>query len=95
MLTLATQDQAERRETTSRAIGGPVVGGPDPINSDTENVSQEDDRGEDTGYRLVCKDVHQSSVGSKKWVGEVHSEPHPKQKSCMKPHTIHHKVAII
>ncbi len=30
--------------------------------------------------------------------GEVHSEPHPphpKQKSCMKPHTIHHKVAII
>ncbi len=24
MLTLATQDQAERRETTSRAIGGPV-----------------------------------------------------------------------
>ncbi len=27
--------------------------------------------------------------------GEVHSEPHPpppKQKSCMKPHTIHHKV---
>ncbi len=29
--------------------------------------------------------------------GQVHSEPHPppKQKSCMKPHTIHHKVAII
>ncbi len=26
MLTLATQDQAERRETTSRAIGGPVSG---------------------------------------------------------------------
>ncbi len=47
MLTLATQDQAERRETTSRAIGGPVirVGGPDPVNSDTENGSQEDDRG--------------------------------------------------
>ncbi len=44
MLTLATQDQAERRETTSRAIGGPVrVGGPDPVNSDTENGSQEDD----------------------------------------------------
>ncbi len=38
MLTLATQDQAERRETTSRAIGGPGrpcirVGGPDPVNS--------------------------------------------------------------
>ncbi len=26
MLTLATQDQGERRETTSRAIGGPVSG---------------------------------------------------------------------
>ncbi len=26
MLTLATQDQAERRETTSRAIEGPVSG---------------------------------------------------------------------
>ncbi len=26
ILTLATQDQAERRETTSRAIGGPVSG---------------------------------------------------------------------
>ncbi len=26
MLTLATQDQAERRETTSRAIGGPISG---------------------------------------------------------------------
>ncbi len=26
MLTLASQDQAERRETTSRAIGGPVSG---------------------------------------------------------------------
>ncbi len=47
-------------------------------------------------YRLLCKDVHQSSVGSKNGCGEVHSEPHPpKQKSCMKPHTIHHKVAII
>ncbi len=45
MLTLATQDQAERRETTSRAIGGPVSGLVDPVNSDTENGSQEDDRG--------------------------------------------------
>ncbi len=26
ILTLATQDQAEKRETTSRAIGGPVSG---------------------------------------------------------------------
>ncbi len=26
MLTLATQDQAEKRETTSTAIGGPVSG---------------------------------------------------------------------
>ena len=26
ILTLATEDQAERRETTSRAIGGPVSG---------------------------------------------------------------------
>ncbi len=26
MLTLATQDQAERRETTCKAIGGPVSG---------------------------------------------------------------------
>ncbi len=26
MLTLVTQDQAETRETTSRAIGGPVSG---------------------------------------------------------------------
>ncbi len=30
MLTLATQDQAEKRETTSRAIGGPVSGLVDP-----------------------------------------------------------------
>ncbi len=43
-----TQDQAERRETTSRAREGSVsgrVGGPDPVNSDTDNGSQEDDRG--------------------------------------------------
>ncbi len=33
MLTLATQDQAERRETTSRAIGGPVSGLVDQIPS--------------------------------------------------------------
>ncbi len=26
LMTLATQDQAEKRETTSRAIGGPVSG---------------------------------------------------------------------
>ncbi len=26
IMTLATQDQAEKRETTSRAIGGPVSG---------------------------------------------------------------------
>ncbi len=46
MLTLATQDQAERRKTTSRAIGGPVSGLVDQTPStDTENGSQEDDRG--------------------------------------------------
>ncbi len=39
--------QAERRETTSRAIGGPVSGlvNQTPVNSDTDNGSQEDDRG--------------------------------------------------
>ncbi len=39
-----------------------------------------------------------SDEGEDAGPGEVHSEPHPplpKQKSCMKPHTIHHKVAII
>ncbi len=38
---------AERRETTSRAIGGPVSGLVDqtPSTLDTENGSQEDDRG--------------------------------------------------
>ncbi len=46
VLTLATQDQAERMETTSRAIEGPVSGLVDqtPVNSDTDNGSQEDDR---------------------------------------------------
>ncbi len=46
ILTLVTQDQAEKRETTSRAIGGPVYQGwgPDPVDSDTDNGSQEDDR---------------------------------------------------
>ncbi len=43
ILTLATQDQAEKRETTSRAIGGPVSG-LGTVNSDTDNGSQEDDR---------------------------------------------------
>ncbi len=33
MLTLATQDQAEMRETTSTAIGGPVSGLVDPTPS--------------------------------------------------------------
>ncbi len=46
MLTLATQDQAERRETTSRAIGGPVSGLVDQTPSTLiQNGSQEDDRG--------------------------------------------------
>ncbi len=39
-----------------------------------------------------------SDEGEDAGPGEVHSEPTPttpKQKSSMKPHTIHHKVAII
>ncbi len=44
---LATQDQAERRKTTSMAIGGLYQGWwTRPVNSDTDNDgSQEDDRG--------------------------------------------------
>ncbi len=49
MLTLATQDQAKRRETTSRAIGGPVSGlvdqTPSTLILKIINGSQEDDRG--------------------------------------------------
>ncbi len=47
MLSLATQDQAERRETTSRAIGGPVSGLVDqtPSTLILKMGSQEDDRG--------------------------------------------------
>ncbi len=41
-----TQDQAERRETISRAIGALYQGWwTGPVKSDTDNGSQEDDRG--------------------------------------------------
>ncbi len=52
----------------------------------------EEDSDEATGAEFS------SDEGEDAGPGEVHSEPHPpppKQKSCIKPHTIHHKVAII
>ncbi len=46
MLTLVTQEQAERRETTSRAIGGPVSGLVDQTPSTLIlKMGVEDDRG--------------------------------------------------